>query len=121
MARKRLPIWVLMTRNLIDGSRDLTMKEQYELVKVHVNRTGVAYEVPKILEAATSIMMHYVKKGERLYCDKTWTNTRCQEKDYDEWGENLSYVGGFSSVGLCINSDYSSHNNAYGIGVVRKF
>ena len=75
--------WVLMTRDVLPGSRDKRYEDQCALVADHAKRTGLAYEVPGALEAAVVVLLHHVRSGERLYSDDPWTHTRCREKDKD--------------------------------------
>jgi hypothetical protein len=105
--------WVLMTRDVLEGSRDEKYASQKSLVATHAKRTGLPYAIPGALEAATAILSHYVRSGERLYTDDPWTWTRCQEL-VD--GQYPTIVGGFSSGGLDVN--YYGHDDGYsGCGV----
>ena len=109
--------WVLMTRDVLEGSRNKRYEEQCTLVSGHANRTGLAYEVPGALEAAVVMLLHHARSGERLYSDNPFTYTRCQEKV-----QNFQLVvGGFSSGGLNVNfSSFDSHNFV-GVAGLRKF
>ena len=106
--------WVLMTRDIIPGSRDKRCKECGNMIANHRKKTGIPYELPNLLEATASILMHYVKTGERLYRDDPWTYTYSQDvdKDNDPLG-----VGGFAAGGLFVRRYH------YGLGVAgcRKF
>ena len=108
--------WVLMTRDVLDGSRDKSYQDQCALVADHANRTGLAYEVPGALEAAVVMLLHHVRSGERLYSDKPLTYTRCRERL-----QNYQLVvGGFSSGGLDVFHflyDYTY----FGVAGLRKF
>jgi hypothetical protein len=117
----QLPVrsyWVLMTRDVLEGSRGKDYKSQKALIAHHASRTGLPYELPGILEAATVILSHYVRSGERLYADDPWTFTRCQELS-----DNLypTAVGGFSSGGLLVLCGHSNDNNCRGVACLRKF
>ena len=60
--------WVLMTRDIIPGSRSGEyFKECLDMITNHRKKTGIPYELPHLLEATASILMYYVKTGERLY------------------------------------------------------
>ena len=109
--------WVLMTRDVLPGSRWNSYADQCALVSAHANRTGLPYEVPGALEAAVVMLLHHVRSGERLYSDNPYTYTRCREKAING---NPVVVGGFSSGGLFVNYyDYGSHFN--GVAGLRKF
>ena len=84
--------WVLITRNIIPGSRGKRFKKCHNMIINHVKETGLPYELPHLLEATASILMHYVKTGERLYRDDPWIFT-CS-RDFDERGNSLR-VGAF--------------------------
>jgi hypothetical protein len=96
--------WVLMTRNVIEDSRRKAYTSQQVLVACHANRTGLPYELPSALEAATAILSHYVRSGERLYADNPWTWTLCQELVAWDGGNAPVVVGGFSSGGLNVTT-----------------
>ena len=61
--------WLLMTRDIIPDSRDKYIKECIDMIANHRKKTGIPYEGPNLLEATASILMHYVRTGERLYSD----------------------------------------------------
>jgi NLR family CARD domain-containing protein 3 len=103
--------WVLMTRDVIPGSRGKRYADQQQLL----TKADPGYEVPAILNATAAILMAYFAKGERLYGDSPWTYTRCQEKVSYQ-----SFVGGFVATGLDVN-DYDSDNGHVGLAALRKF
>ena len=91
--------WALMTRDIIPGSRGKLCKECLDMVANHSKKIGIPYELPHLLEATASILMHYVKTGERLYSDDPWTSIYSQDVYADKYPLN---VGGFAPGGLCI-------------------
>jgi hypothetical protein len=93
------PYWVLMTRDVLEGSRGKKYAAQKALVAQHASLTSLPYELPGALEVATVILSHYFHRGERLYADVPRTYTRCQELVDDQYPV---VVGGFSSEGLDI-------------------
>jgi NLR family CARD domain-containing protein 3 len=111
----RNPYWVLMTRDVLPGSRGKTYGAQKALVAAHVH-----YDMPYALEAATAILLHHARTGERLYTNAPWTYTRCQEKVLGN--EYPVVVGGFSSGGLDVYSYGSIDHSSYdGVSCLRKF
>jgi hypothetical protein len=98
--------WVLMTRDVLPGSRNETYSHQQALVATHARRTGLAYELPGVVEAATVILSHYVRSGERFYTD---AHTRCQEL-VD--GQYPPVVGGFSLRGLLVLSGHDGDDRS---------
>ncbi len=109
--------WVLMTRDVIEGScgRKKTYQDQQKLL----NQKGHGdYAVPTVLDATVCIFMEHVRSGTRLYSDSPWTCTRCQEK-YDA-GWQLVVGGFFASGGLGIsNGGWGA--GTIGIGGCRRF
>ncbi|MCU0317896.1 MAG: hypothetical protein MUC61_00955 [Amoebophilaceae bacterium] len=106
--------WVLMTREVLEGSRDKGYESQKELVAQYASRKSLPYELPGVLEAATAILSHYVRSGERLYADSPSEYTRCQWWVVGEGGDGCKYpaaVGGFSPGGVCI---YDCGSGAHG-------
>ena len=112
--------WVLMTRDVLEGSRRKTYKSQQALVAAHAKRTGLPYELPGALEVATTILSHYVRSGERLYSDSPWTYTRCQEFVADEGDDKCPVlVGGFSFGGIDVDYFFGDVSS-YGVAGLRK-
>jgi energy-coupling factor transporter ATP-binding protein EcfA2 len=109
--------WLLMTRDILPESRCNTYAGQKALIVDYASRTGLPYELPKALEAATAILTHYVRSGERLYSDDPLTFTRCQEL-ID--GKYSVVVGEFESSGLIVNSFIFAHAHD-GVAGLRKF
>lgn len=88
-------------------------KAQKNLLNTYNNKYRVSYQVPFLIEAATSILMEYVQNGNRLYSNNgifienvqnnlppnPYRYTLCQERV----SSKLSYplvVGGFQPEGL---------------------
>ena len=112
--------WVLMTRDVLEGSRRETYASQQALVAEHAERTQLPYELSGALEASTAILSHYVRSGERLYTDNPWTFTRCRELVDNIWKWPI-VVGGFSSGGLFVHEDGGSGSHNRGVAGLRKF
>jgi hypothetical protein len=108
--------WVLMTREVLEGSRNKDYASQKSLVATRAGETELPYELPGALEAATVILSHYVRSEERLYTDNPWTWTRCRELVDNRLPV---IVGGFSSGGLGVGSD--GGRSYYGVSCLRKF
>ncbi|MDN3508580.1 MAG: hypothetical protein P0S93_00870 [Candidatus Neptunochlamydia sp.] len=110
--------WVLMTKDIIPGSRNKTYDCQKELV--HTKGRG-SYELPSAIEAAASILMHYFKTGECLYIRDPETYTRCQKTVTGE--QYPVTIGGFSSYVLDLRCYSGSNSNEKedGVAAVRKF
>jgi hypothetical protein len=89
-----------MTRDVLPGSRSKTYDAQKAFVAAHASRLNLPYEMPDALSAATAILLHHARTGERLYTDDPWTYTRCQEKVGKN--DHPVVVGGFSSGGLSV-------------------
>jgi hypothetical protein len=108
--------WVLMTRDVLPGSRSKTYEAQKEMIAAHAGRVGLSYELPHALEAATAILMHHAREGERLFGNHLQTYTRCQEV-VD--GRDPAVVGGFESSGLVVRNNHYVLLN--GAACCRKF
>ena len=106
--------WLLMTRDIIPGSRDRYIKKCIDMIVNHRKKTGTPYELPNLLEATASILMHYVKTGERLYPNDPWTYTYSQDVSKDN---DPLVVGGFAAVGL----DVRHYFHDLGVAGCRKF
>jgi hypothetical protein len=110
--------WVLMTRNVLEGSRNRKYAPQQALVAAHAKRTGLPYELPSSLEAATAILSHYVRSGERLYTYDPGTYTRCQELVN---GLYPAVVGGFASRGVSVDGINDYYYYFGGVAGLRRF
>ena len=107
--------WVLLTRNVLHDTRDKTFQEQ----KQEVDSVGSGYELPGLLEVATSILMEHVRSGKKLYSDDPRTHTRCQE--IGNSGHHC-IVGDFSASGGAVSGHYDDlRTEASGAGARRKF
>ena len=112
--------WVLMTRDVLEGSRRSTYASQQALVAVHASRTDLLYALPGVLEAVTVVLSHYVRSGERLYVDDPWTSTRCQELVAWCGKDHPAVIGSFSSGGLRVDCS-GVGKSRYGVASLRKF
>ena len=104
--------WVLMTRDVVPKSRNKSYLEQCQLMSDHGRKTGLPYELPLTLDAATCILMEYVQTGQRLYGTNPLVFTRCQEKvENNRWPVA---IGGFDVDGLYVNY-YNYDDNFDGV------
>jgi hypothetical protein len=109
--------WILMTRDVLPGSKTKTHASQQALIAEYAYSKGILYEMPHVLEAATVILSHFACTGERLHTDNPWTFTRCQEL-LDVKSEVYSlFVGGFASGGLDLDYADGVHSFCDGQGV----
>jgi len=107
--------WVLLTREMIEGSRSKSFQDQQTLLSQQDH--GI-YAVPTILDATVCIFMEYVRSEIRLYSESPWIYIRCQEKYNDEWQLGM---GSFDPGGLRVYSlDDYGYEEIGGIGGSRK-
>jgi hypothetical protein len=106
-----------MSKNVLDGSPKQHYKIQFAQVAALAHRTRIAYVAPKVLEAATCILMHHVSTGQQIFTDSLYT--RCQEfhSIKNDW---KLLVGGFSSGGLTVYSAPSMVTKYSGVAVCRR-
>jgi hypothetical protein len=107
--------WVLMTRDILPGSRNKTYNDQKELVQLYSDQD---YVVPDAIEAAVCILMEFVASGVHLYpITYIPTYTRCAQTVE---GQYPVVVGGFGFDGLLVRtSDFD--DDCYGIAALRRF
>ncbi len=101
--------WVLMTRDVVPGSRKNTYLKQCDLSKG-------GDEPLHLLDATVGILMSHTMSGKRLFGDNPWTDTRCQEV----YGGYQICVGSFSLDGLSLHNDWSGGDGC-GLALARKF
>lgn len=108
--------WVLMTKDVLPGSRNKSYAEQQKIV-ASLAKKSLGYEVPDTLEAATCILVQYFSDSKtRLFNNDPWTYTRCKEKVQGY----QTVVGGFAPAGLhVICNGYDSVH--IGVAALRKF
>ena len=110
--------WVVMTKDVLPGSRSKSYGQQKTIIDKLAKTTGVPYQVPTTLEAATCILAEYSRSENRLFSDSPWTYTRCQE---NVQGYQV-VVGGFAPAGLIVVSrHYDSDDDSIGVAALRKF
>jgi len=110
--------WVLMTKDVLPGSRNKSYTEQQEIVAKLAEKSLISYEVPGTLECAACIFLEYFNSKIRIFSDKPWVYTRCKEQV--QGYQSQIVVGGFSLSGLCVllvNFD----SGDYGVAALRNF
>ena len=109
--------WVLMTRDVIPGSRNKSYTGQQKLLNGYIEKIQLPYEVSPILDATICIFMEFLRSGKYLYGQDPCTYTRCQKT----WNEGYQLcVGGLASAGLHFLNCYSG-SDLIGLGPRRKF
>jgi hypothetical protein len=105
--------WVLMSKDILSGSRNKSYADQQKQVKDLSKNSGISYEVPTLLEAITCIFAEYARTKTHLYKREPLTYTRCQENMY---GCQL-IIGSFASSGLYVYHDCGSREAFLGVSV----
>ena len=110
--------WVLMTKDVLPGSRNESYAKQKDIVADLAQKALISYEVPEILEATVCILAQYFGSNTRLFSDSPRTYTRCKE---NVQGHQV-VVGGLASAGLEVNRNfYYSDDDNIGVAALRKF
>ena len=104
--------WVLMTKDVIPGSRKQLYAQQKELVAKYP-----PYRLPQAREAVICIAMEYIFSQRYIYGKNPLTLTCCQEIVA---GYPVG-VGGFGSGGLSIDYSHCYDYGDYGVGFLREF
>jgi hypothetical protein len=111
------PHWVLLTRDVIEGSRNQSYEAQQALIAECSQKAKVFCEVPKVRDVTICIFMEHVRSGTRLYPVNPYTWTRCQEMFDDE---SQVGIGCYASSGLHGN-DNGGDSESSGVGGSWKF
>ncbi|MBF8263707.1 MAG: hypothetical protein HW387_1372 [Parachlamydiales bacterium] len=115
--------WVLMTKDVLPGSRNKPWNEQLALVNALRQKDFVDYEIPTLQQGVAAITTDMVATGERRYPvgDKlkglVYTYTRVQETTHD-WH---LIVGGFAPSGVRVNFSCDYGSGSIGVAALRKF
>jgi hypothetical protein len=108
--------WVLLTRDVIEGSRKKSYPDQQTLLS---QKGHGVYAVPTVLDAAVCIFTEYVRSGIGLYLNspRPYTYTICQEKHDADF---QLVVGGFGPDGLDVSYFQCGYSIMIGVGGFRK-
>jgi hypothetical protein len=107
--------WVLMTRDLIRGTRDKSYKRQASLLQ---EKGGGKYVFPPVLFASICILLEYARSNGRvcLFGESPWSFTRCEEA-FD--GSHV-VVGSIGKKGLMVEIPPKHLNHAlFGVAGMR--
>ena len=103
--------WILMTRDVIPGSRSKPFTAQKALLKG-------GDTVPKLLDATTAIFMQNASGGKHGYVRDPWTFTRCEEP----YNASQMVVGGFAPPPGGLVVDYNDFDLEHcGLAAFRLF
>ncbi|MGA8164513.1 MAG: U-box domain-containing protein, partial [Waddliaceae bacterium] len=123
--------WVWMTKDILEGSKYWDFFEQKTLYSscrgkyaspAWASALFFSYELPNVLEATVSILMHHAKTGKRLYVD----NTLCHEqydrdqRDSGHRRERMIVCVGWLNEDFnlgCSSYSYSRKNIGFGAAV----
>jgi len=108
--------WVLMTKDVLPGSKAKFYGEQQKIVADLAEKSLISYEVPETLESAVCILSQYFGSNIRLFSDSPSIYTRCKDKVQGY----QTVVGGFAPAGLVVRrNDYDDDD--IGVAALRKF
>lgn len=97
--------WMLLTKDVLDGSRDLSFAAKTKLVAEFADSTHLPYEVPRALEVITCVFAKYLSSGTVIFGRNPSTYSICLEEDRI----GRSSVGYFAPAGLVVlKYDFSS-------------
>lgn len=107
--------WVLMTTDVISGSRNNFIAQQQEMIEnLNTNISQTHYRLPKAGEAIVCIMAYYLRSKKRLFSDEPRTFTRCLENT----GSYRIVLGDFALSGLVIDDRNTYANDATGVAAL---
>ncbi|MBF5059370.1 F-box protein [Candidatus Neptunochlamydia vexilliferae] len=106
--------WVLISKNILEGSRDKTYDEQKKIMSAYVSQ---GYSLPKALEVTAALLIHEKETKKRLLNNDPWTYTRCQA--WVTINREPVAIGGFAAGGLTVTSSRWAYQ-PHGVVGVRK-
>jgi len=110
--------WVLMTKDVLPGSRNKAYATQQKIVDELAEQSLISYEVPETLESAACILSQYFGSNICLFSTNPWTYTRCKE----EFRGDLVAVGNFGPSGLHLSTrTYEGGKSCVGVAALWKF
>jgi hypothetical protein len=108
--------WVLMTKDVLPGSRNKSYAEQQKIVAGLAEKSLIGYAVPETLKSAACILSHYFGSNIRLFSNDPCTYTRCKENIQGP----QTVIGGFAPSGLGIYNSFDD-GDSIGIAALRTF
>ena len=94
--------WALMTRDVLEGSRNKSYADQQVLVEKKAKTVGIPYALMPILTGVVSTLCHHVVGGEQLFSGTRYTYSRTSEMTPDkDLSPNFGY---FFAAGLGLNN-----------------
>jgi hypothetical protein len=106
--------WVLMTKDVLPGSRNKSYGEQQKIVAELAEKSLINYEVPGTLESAVCILSQYFGSNPHLFSSETFTRCKEEVEGYQ------TCVGGFTSSGLSVIYAIDDYDRL-GVAAQRKF
>jgi hypothetical protein len=110
-------LWVLMTKDLLPGSKDKNYGEQQKIVAGLAEKSLMNYEVPGALEFAACILSQHFNSKKILFSNDSLIYTRCRDK-----------VRGFRTItesffpaGFTVYGSDNNRHSAIGVAALRKF
>jgi F-box domain/Ring finger domain len=116
--------WVLMTKDVLPGSRNKSYGEQQKIVAELAKKSLISYEVPDTLESAACILSQYFDSNIHFFNDGPYTYTRCKDKVQGFQAVVGGFgpaVEGFGSGGLYVGCNSYGNDNCLGVAALRKF
>ena len=109
--------WVVMTKDVLPGSRTKSYTDQQDMVANLAQKVLIGYEIPGTLEASACILSQFFDSSIRLFNDNPWTFTRCKDNVH---GGAQTVVGGFAPAGLFVSRNPYA-DDYIGVAALRKF
>ncbi|CDR33610.1 F-box protein [Criblamydia sequanensis] len=107
-------VWVIMTKDVLPGSRSKSYIEQQEMVRELAEKTLTGYGISNILKYSACILSQYFfDPNYRSFSSKPWTFTRST----DQLKGNQIVAGGVSANGLTIS--FSQDDKHTGVAILR--
>lgn len=115
--------WVLMTKDILPGSREKTWKDQVAIITTLKKKAFTAYDPPTLQESYAAILLHKVATGQSLFVSDryVYTCTRVQEMVFIKDVRYHLSLGGFSYSGIMLNTCFTPTCPLVGIAAVRRF
>ncbi len=106
--------WILMTKDVLPRSRNKNYFVQQRLVE------AAGYEIPSCLEAATAILLEYVRSGIRCFANSPNILTRCQEIFWRRHPSQVGYFAPFPNRLEIILGNIDQASERYGMAGLKR-
>lgn len=112
--------WMLISKDVFSETRFLSYEDQVQFVQNWTQKNSLrkGFSIPiSAREVFYAFLYRYCEDGVKLYANRPWTYTRCQETIQ----KKRILIGSFNSDGMMIWASFDDADQNYGVGISQRF